>query len=153
MKLTLSEISILFDELNGRVVNQQTGERSNTGLLMQKLSIKIKYILNAQLNKKLIEEKKAFDESSLDVFKEMIAEGKGEEKDGQYLVPEDHRPELLNKLDELGGIEKDIEVPDLDVEELFNIVTDDYYPVLLEKLLKKEESKKESVPDSMSPNV
>lgn len=140
MKLTLAEISTMFDELNGRVVNQKTGERSNSGLLSQKLPIKVKYILNSQINKKILEEKKSFDESSLEVFKEMIAEGKGEEKDGQYLIPEEHISDLRARLSELEKIEKDIEVPDLNVEELFDIETDDYYPVLLEKFLKKEVS-------------
>ena len=138
MKLTLAEISTMFDELNGRVVNKQTGERSNTGLLSQKLSIKLKYILNNQVNKKILEEKKAFDESSLEVFKEMIEEGKGDIKDGQYYIPEEHGAELRARLTDLEKIEKDIEVPDLYVEELFNIETEDYYPVLLEKFLKKE---------------
>ena len=128
----------MFDELNGRIVNQQTGERSKTGLLSQKLSIKVKYILNNHVNQKLLEEKKSFDESCLEVFKEMIAEGKGEEKDGQFLVPEEHTPELRSRLTELEKIEKDIEVPELNVEELFDIETEDYYPVLLEKFLKKE---------------
>jgi hypothetical protein len=140
MKLTLAEIATMFDELNGRVINQQTGERSTTGLLSQKLSIKVKYILNNQINKKIVDEKKAFDESCLDIFKEMIAEGKGEEKEGQYLIPEEHTPELRSRLSELEKIEKDIEVPELDIEELFNIETEDYYPVLLEKFLKKEVS-------------
>jgi hypothetical protein len=140
MKLTLAEISTMFDELNGRVINQQTGERSNTGLLSQKLSIKVKYILNNQINKKIIDEKKAFDESNLEVFKEMVTEGKGEEKEGQYFIPEEHISELRNRLAELEKIEKDIEVPNLDVEELFNIETEDYYPILLEKFLKKEVS-------------
>ena len=139
MKLTLGEISLLFDELNGRIINQQTGERSNTGLLSQKLSIKVKYILNNQINKKLIDEKKAFDESNLEVFREMITEGKGEDRDGQYFIPEEHGVELRARLAELEKIEKDIEVPNLDVEELFNIETEDYYPILLEKFLKKEE--------------
>ena len=139
MKLTLGEISAMFDELNGRIINQETGERSNTGLLSQKLSIKIKYILNNQINKKIIDEKKAFDESSLDVFKEMVAEGKGEEKDGKYFIPEEHGVELRERLLELERIEKDIEVPDLNVEELFDIKTEDYYPVLLDKFLSKKE--------------
>lgn len=139
MKLTLGEISTMFDELNGRLINQQTGERSNTGLLSQKLSIRVKYILNNQINKKLLDEKKAFDESSLDIFKEMIAEGKGEYKDGRYFVPEEHSEELKSRLLELEQIEKDIEVPELDIEELFDIQTEDYYPVLLEKFLNKKE--------------
>jgi hypothetical protein len=138
MKLTLAEISTMFDELNGRIVNQQTGERSNTGLLSQKLSIKVKYILNNQINKKIVDDKKAFDESSLEVFKEMVDEGKGDNKDGQYYIPEEHIAELRFRLSELEKIEKDIEVPELDIEELFNIETEDYYPVLLEKFLKKE---------------
>lgn len=138
MKLTLGEISTMFDELNGRLINQQTGERSNTGLLSQKLSIKIKYILNNQINKQLVDEKKAFDESSFEVFKEMIAEGKGEVKEGQYKIPEEHTPELRSRLAELEKIEKEIEVPELNIEELFDIETEDYYPVLLEKFLKKE---------------
>jgi hypothetical protein len=140
MKLTLGEIATMFDELNGRVINQQTGERSSTGLLSQKLSIKVKYILNNQINKKIVDEKKAFDESCLDIFKEMIAEGKGEEREGQYLIPEEHTPELRSRLSELEKIEKDIEVPELYIEDLFNIETEDYYPVLLEKFLKKEVS-------------
>jgi len=138
MKLTLGEIATMFDELNGRIIDQQTGERSKTGLLSQKLSIKIKYILNNQVNKQLVDEKKSFDESCLEVFKEMIAEGKGEEKDGRFLVPEEHTPELKSRLAVLEKIEKDIEVPELNVEELFDIETEDYYPVLLEKFLKKE---------------
>jgi hypothetical protein len=138
MKLTLGEIATMFDELNGRIIDQKTGERSKTGLLSQKLSIKIKYILNNQINKKLVDEKKSFDESNMEVFKEMIAEGKGEDKDGQYFIPEEHTPELRSRLSELEKIQKDIEVPELDIEELFNIETEDYYPVLLEKFLKKE---------------
>lgn len=140
MKLTLGEISLLFDELNGRVINQQTGERNNSGVLSQKLSIKTKYILNNRLNKQLVDEKKAFDESGLEIFKQMISEGKGEEKDNNFIIFEQHTSELKNKLGELEKIEKDIEVPDLDIEELFNIETEDYYPVLLEKFLKKSEA-------------
>ena len=59
MKLKLVEISLLFDELNGRVIDPKTGERGKTGLLSQKLSIKTKYILNNQINRKLIDEKKS----------------------------------------------------------------------------------------------
>jgi hypothetical protein len=151
MKLTLGEIAIMYDELNGRIIDQKTGERSKTGLLSQKLSIKIKYILNNQINKQLVDERKAYDESYLDIFREMIAEGKGEEKDGQYLIPEEHTPELRSRLAELNNIEKDIEVPDLDVEELFNIETEDYYPILLEKFLKKEEKKPSDLPEPPKP--
>lgn len=138
MKLTLGEISTLFDELNGRIIDQKTGERTKTGLLNQKLSIKVKYLLNNQLNKQLVDEKKSYDESYIDIFKQMVEEGKGENKDGMYFVPEEHNAELRFKISELDKIEKDIVVPDIDVEELFNVETEDYYPILIEKLLKKE---------------
>jgi len=45
---------------------------------------------------------------------------------------------------ELESIEKTVPVPKLNVGELFNIETDDYFPILLEKLLGKEEKKEES---------
>ena len=70
----------------------------------------------------------------------MVAEGKGEEKEGQYFIVEEHVPELRVKLSELENIEKDVQVPELDIEELFNVETEDYYPVLLEKFLKKSEA-------------
>ena len=61
MKLTLGEIAVLFEELNGRV-NRETGERTK-GILSHKLSIRAKYILNNELNKKLSEEMKHFEEA------------------------------------------------------------------------------------------
>lgn len=146
MKLALGEISMLFDELNGRIIDQKTGERSKTGLLNQKLSIKVKYLLNNQLNKQLIDEKKAYDEGYIEIFKQMVDEGKGETKDGMHFVPEEHNAELTSRLFELGSIEKDIQVPEIDVEELFSIETEEYYPILLEKLLKKEKKKSPDLP-------
>ena len=50
MKLTLAEIVVLFEELNGRLLNRETGERSK-GILAHKLSIRAKYLLNNELNK------------------------------------------------------------------------------------------------------
>jgi hypothetical protein len=132
MKLTLGEIAVLFEELNGRV-NRETGERTK-GILSHKLSIRAKYILNNELNKKLSEEVKYYEEARLEIFKEL---GK---QDGENISvsPED-KPELIKRIQELESIEKDIDVPKLNVEELFSIETDDYFPILLEKLLAKEE--------------
>jgi hypothetical protein len=138
MKFTLREVAMLFEELNGKVINPETGEKSK-GLLSQKLSIKAKYILNNQVNKQLIDEIKTFEESRLEVFKEMVADGKGDEKDNQFIIHPENQLELVNKLNDLQSIEKNIEVPNLNVNELFSIETEDYYPILLEKLLKKEE--------------
>ena len=135
MKFTLGEITVLFEELNGRM-NRETGERTK-GILSHKLSIRAKYILNNELNKKLSEEVKHYEEARLEIFKEL---GK---QDGENIAvsPED-RPELIKRIQELESIEKDIDVPKLNVEELFSIETDDYFPILLEKLLAKEEDAK-----------
>ena len=54
MKFTLGEVIVLFEELNGRIINRETGERTK-GILSHKLSIRAKYILNNELNKKLSE--------------------------------------------------------------------------------------------------
>ena len=136
MKFTLGEITVLFEELNGRMINRETGERTK-GILSHKLSIRAKYILNNELNKKLSEEVKHYEEARLEIFKEL---GK---QDGENIAvsPED-RPELIKRIQELESIEKDIDVPKLNVEELFSIETDDYFPILLEKLLAKVEEAK-----------
>ena len=49
MKLKLAEIAQLFEELNGKLLNSETGERSK-GVLSHKLSVKVKYILVNELN-------------------------------------------------------------------------------------------------------
>ena len=140
MKLTLGQIVQLFNELNGQVVNSQTGERSK-GVLGHKLSIRAKHILQNDLNKKIMEYVKEFEESRLELFKEMIAEGKGEEKDGMIIIHPENQQELIEKIGELETIEKSVEVPKLNVGELYNIETEDYYPILLDKLLGKPEAK------------
>lgn len=61
MKLTLSEIVVLFEELNGRLLNRETGERSK-GILAHKLSIRAKYLLNNELNKAVAEEVKTYED-------------------------------------------------------------------------------------------
>jgi hypothetical protein len=136
MKFTLGEVIVLFEELNGRMINRETGERTK-GILSHKLSIRAKYILNNELNKKLSEEIKHYEEARLEIFKEL---GK-QEGENISVSPED-QPELIKRIQELESIEKNIDVPKLNVEELFSIETDDYFPILLEKLLAKEEDAK-----------
>ena len=140
MKLTLGEIVQLFNELNGQVTNSQTGERSK-GVLSHKLSIRAKHILNNDLNKKIMEYVKEYEASRLELFKEMIAEGKGEEKDGMIIINPENQQELINKIGELDTIEKSIEAPKLNAGELYNIETEDYWPILLDKVLAKEPTK------------
>jgi hypothetical protein len=140
IRLTLGEIVQLFNELNGQVTNSQTGERSK-GVLSHKLSIRAKHILNNDLNKKIMEYVKEYEESRLELFKEMIAEGKGEEKDGMIIINPENQQELINKIGELDTIEKSIEAPKLNAGELYNIETEDYWPVLLDKVLAKEQTK------------
>ena len=136
MKFTLGEITVLFEELNGRMINRETGERTK-GILSHKLSIRAKYILNNELNKKLSEEVKHYEEARLEIFKEL-----GKQEGENIAVSPEDRPELIKRIQELESIEKDIDVPKLNVEELFSIETDDYFPILLEKLLAKEEDAK-----------
>jgi hypothetical protein len=131
MKLKLIEIAQLFDELNGKLLNNQTGERSK-GLLSHKLSVRVKYILVNELNKKLTEYIKEFEEAQLSIFKEL-----GTQEENSYIVPAEKRDELQNQLSELSNIEKTIEVPNINVEELFDIETEDYWPILMDKLLSK----------------
>lgn len=143
MKLTLGEIVQLSEELNGRVINQQTGERSK-GLLSHKLSIRAKHILSNDLNKKIAEDVKGFEESRLDIFKEL-----GEQEGDMWIVKPEKQDELFAKVKELESIEKNVEVPKINAGELYNIETEDYFPILLDKLLAKpvaEEVKAEEVP-------
>jgi len=138
MKLTLGEIVVLFEELNGRLLNRETGERSK-GILSHKLSIRAKYLLNTELNKAVAEEVKSYEEARLEIFKEL-----GKQEGESYVVAPENQEELIKRIQELESIEKTITVPKLKVEELFSIETDDYFPILLEVLLgKKEEVKAE----------
>jgi hypothetical protein len=138
MKLTLGQIVTLFEELNGRLLNRETGERSK-GVLSHKLSIRAKYLLNTELNKAVAEEVKSYEEARLEIFKEL-----GKQEGESYVVAPENQEELIKRIQELESIEKTITVPKLKVEELFSIETDDYFPILLEVLLgKKEEVKAE----------
>jgi hypothetical protein len=140
MRLTLGEIVVLFEELNGRLLNRETGERSK-GILSHKLSIRAKYLLNNELNKAVAEEVKYFEEARIDIFKEL-----GTLEGDSYVVTPENQAELIKKIQELEAIEKNIEVPKLNVGELFNIETDDYFPILLEKVLGKEKTEATVVP-------
>jgi hypothetical protein len=139
MKLTIGEIAVLFEELNGRL-NRETGQRSK-GVLSHKLSIRAKYLLNNELNKAVAEEVKFYEEARLELFKEL-----GKQEGESYVVAPENQEELIKKIQELESIEKNIEVPKLDVNELFNIETDDYFPILLEKVLGKEKIEATIVP-------
>ena len=141
MKLTLGQIVTLFEELNGRLLNRETGERSK-GVLSHKLSIRAKYLLNTELNKAVAEEVKSYEEARLEIFKDL-----GKQEGESYVVAPENQEELIKRIQELESIEKSIAVPKLKVEELFSIETDDYFPILLEVLLgKKEEVKPEPTP-------
>ena len=140
MKLTLGEVVALHNELNGRIIDQKTGERGK-GVFSYKLSIRAKHILNNDLNKKILEKVKEFEESRLELFKEM-----GTQEGDMWMVAPDKQEELFNKIQELESIEVNVEVPKLNVGELYNIETEDYWPVLLDKLLAKPKEEAEIVP-------
>ena len=111
-----------------------------------------KYILQNDVSKKISDKVKGYEESRLEFFKEL-----GEEKDGMFIVSPEKQEELFNKIQELESVEVNIEVPKLNVGELYNIETEDYWPVLLDKLLAKEETKAEpkvdDAPKSEAPVV
>lgn len=140
IKLTLGEVVALHNELNGRIIDQKTGERGK-GVFSYKLSIRAKHILNNDLNKKILEKVKEFEESRLELFKEM-----GTQEGDMWMVAPDKQEELFNKIQELESIEVNVEVPKLNVGELYNIETEDYWPVLLDKLLAKPKEEAEIVP-------
>ena len=105
MKFTLGEVIVLFEELNGRIINRETGERTK-GILSHKLSIRAKYILNNELNKKLSEEMKHYEEARLEIFKEL-----GTQEGENISVSPEVQPELIKRIQELESIEKNIDVP------------------------------------------
>ena len=92
MKFTLGEVIVLFEELNGRMINRETGERTK-GILSHKLSIRAKYILNNELNKKLSEEVKHYEEARLEIFKEL-----GKQEGENIAVSPEDRPELIKRI-------------------------------------------------------
>ncbi len=94
-------------------------------------------------DKKIMEFVKEFEESRLELFKEMIAEGKGEEKEGMIIIHPEHQQELIDKVGELETIEKNVEVPKINAGELYNIETEEYFPILLDVLLARPEEKTE----------
>jgi Lhr-like helicase len=132
MKLTLLEVSILFSELNGRITNDATKQREG-GLLSNKLPIRIKYVIQNELNLKLQKELEAMEKELMEVFKEL-----GVQDGEQYTIADENRQEFLKRQFEISNIEVEIPVPDIDINELLKIETDEYWPILLDKLLKKE---------------
>jgi hypothetical protein len=132
MKLTLLEVEILFNELNGKIVDSKTKQREG-GLLSNKLPIRIKYLIQNELNSKLKKELESMEAELLEVFKEL-----GFQDGDQYIIQEENRQEFFNRQIEIGNIEVEIPVPDIDIEDLLNIETSEYWSILLDKLLKKE---------------
>lgn len=132
MKLKLLEVELLFAELNGKIVDSTTRQREG-GLLSNKLPIRIKYVIQNELNSKVKKELELMEAELLEVFKELGV------KDGdQYTIEEENRQEFFNRQIEIGNIEVEIPVPDIDIEDLLNIETSEYWSILLDKLLKKE---------------
>jgi hypothetical protein len=132
MKLTLLEVSILFSEVNGVVVDEKTKRREG-GLLSNKLPIRIKYVIQNELNLKLKKELEAMEAELMEVFKEL-----GEQDGEQIIIKEENHQEFLKRQIEISNIEVEIPVPDINIDDLLNIETDEYWSVLLDKLLKKE---------------
>jgi hypothetical protein len=132
MKLNLFEVTALFNEINGKIVDQATKEREG-GLLTNKLPIRVKYLIQNELNSKLKKELESMEAELMEVYKEL-----GEQEGDQIVIKGENYQEFLNRQNEIGSIEVEIPVPDIDLQDLLNIETSEYWPILLDKLLKKE---------------
>jgi hypothetical protein len=135
VKLTLSDILGLDIELSG-FVNQESGEQMIKGLLAQDLSLVTKFKLS-ELRDTIAPHKK-----NIEDLKNEIIKSKGEEKDGAVSIPimkdDKFNPVFLEFQQEYNTLlaeEKEIEVPNLKIED-FNISTIENYYVFF-KLLKE----------------
>ena len=102
-------------------------------MLSNKLPIRIKYVIQNELNLKLKKELEAMEKELMEVFKEL-----GVQDGEQYTITGENHQEFLKRQFEITNIEVEIPVPDVDINEILNIETDEYWPILLDKLLKKE---------------
>lgn len=126
MKLTLLEISQLNHEINGLARGKEVIMK---GMMLQKTSLKVKVYMQ-RLNKAIADDVKMYEEEKLKIFQKY-----GEEKDGMITVkPAD--VEAFNKeLKELQDTEVEVQVAnlwstDLTIENLSDINSDEFYPVL-----------------------
>ena len=143
-KLTLGEIIALEAEING-VINQQTGEVILKGLLTENIKLIIKYRLT-KLAELLLSDKKTVDEMRNDLIRKYGEEDAGEIKIEKHLDKEKTQinpnfTQFANEYNTLLTEQKEIEFPDITLEDIKDIKGEGYYGVFL-KLITEEEEKK-----------
>jgi len=140
VKLTLNELLILDRELNG-LVDPKSGTIVFRGILSHKMDIVSKYRLS-KIAKIINDEKELHTTMRNELVKTYaddleaetirvsptIKNKKGEE------IPNPKHIEFIKELEKLGLEEKEIEFPEINVEDL-KFETDEYYNILFEKIL------------------
>lgn len=126
MKLTLLEISQLNHEINGLARGKEVIMK---GMMLQKTSLKVKVYMQ-RLNKAIADDVKTYEDEKLKIFKKY-----GEEKDGMITVKPADIEAFNKELKELQDTEVEVQVQnlwstDLTVENLSDINSDEFYPIL-----------------------
>jgi hypothetical protein len=126
--LSISEFFSLKNELEGM--------EGRTGLLKQSLPLPVKFKL-LQVYKRVSEVVTDIDK----VQKDTIMKYGKEMENGNFLVSTESEfyEECTNQLNDLFKTEQELTVPEFTLE-MFNIETDEIYPVFLDKLIKVEEN-------------
>jgi len=143
-KLTLGEIIDLEAEING-VINQQTGQLILKGLLKENIKLIIKYRLT-KLAELLFSDKKTVDEMRDDLVRKYGKDdGAGGiqiethlDKDKTQINP--NFTQFANEYNILLTEQKEIDFPDITLEDIKDIKGEGYYGVFL-KLITEEEEK------------
>jgi hypothetical protein len=143
-KLTLGEIIDLEAEING-IINQQTGQVILKGLLTENIKLIIKYRLT-KLAELLLSDKKTVDEMRNDLIRKYGEEDAGEIKIEKHLDKEKTQinpnfTQFANEYNTLLTEQKEIEFPDITLEDIKDIKGEGYYGVFL-KIITEEEEKK-----------
>ena len=140
-KLTLGEIIDLEAEING-VINQQTGQLILKGLLKENIKLIIKYRLT-KLAELLLSDKKTVDEMRDDLIRKYGEEDAGEIKIEKHLDKEKTQinpnfTQFANEYNTLLTEQKEIEFPEITLEDIKDIKGEGYYGIFL-KLITEEE--------------
>lgn len=142
IKLKLHEYYSLDIEING-LINQLTGEKTQSGLLNEKISFVTKYWLT-DLSKKVLSEKKSIESLKIELIKKYGTEDEngnisipmyiGEEKDkeGNTIKSAILNPAFISFQEEFNTLlneEKELEYHEFKLEDFKNVETTDNYSV------------------------
>jgi hypothetical protein len=136
IKLTLNEILLLNEELSGSPDTNK--EKRYEGFLNLELPILKKYHLT-KLNKELNTEKETVEKMKNELITKYGKKDQNDNYSIQYLTEDNKVSEnyikFVNEFNELLNEEKEINVPELSIQDIQNISTRDNYQILF-KLIK-----------------